>query len=330
MRTAEVIIVGGGPAGSAAATRLREAGREVLVLDQEEFPRHKLCAGWITPEVLRDVGMQIEAYPHRFLSFRRLHFYLKRLHLPVPCLQHSIRRFEFDAWLLERSGADFSRHTAREIRQAGDFFEIDAAYRCRYLIGAGGTRCPVYRSLFRGRMPRVRALQTVTLELEFPCEWRDPDCRLWFFEHGLPGYSWYVPKARGWLNVGIGAMAGRLKQRNEDIWEHWRRFAAKLERHFGLQLPEAPSGYSYYLRGPLGSPRIGNAFLTGDAAGLATRDLCEGIGPAIRSGQRAAESILSGADYRVADVTGASLGGGLVSRGMDWAFNRGSGAFGIG
>jgi flavin-dependent dehydrogenase len=325
MRHAEVIVVGGGPAGSAAATRLVRAGADVLVLDREDFPRHKLCAGWITPEVVRDLGMDVARYPHRFLSFRRLHFYLKGLHLPVPCLQHSIRRFEFDAWLLERSAAAVLRHNVRDVRRDGDAFVIDSQFRCRHLIGAGGTACPVYRSLFRETLPRVRALQTVTLEIEFPCEWRDPDCRLWFFEHGLPGYSWYVPKARGWLNVGIGAMAARLKARGEDIWEHWQRFAAMLERRYELRIARQPAGYSYYLRGPLGISRIGNAFLTGDAAGLATRDLCEGIGPAIRSGQRAADSIVAGTDYRIDDVTGASLGGGAISRGMDWAFNRGAG-----
>jgi flavin-dependent dehydrogenase len=59
-------------------------------------------------------------------------------------------------------------------------------------------------------------------------------------------------------------------------------------------------------------------------AGLATRDLCEGIGPAIRSGQRAARAIVSGTPYTLEDVTGASLGGGLISRSMDWAFTRGA------
>ena len=72
------------------------------------------------------------------------------------------------------------------------------------------------RSLFADVLQRNRELQTVTLELEFPCEWQDPDCHLWFFEHGLPGYSWYVPKASGWLNVGVGAMAARLKRRGEN------------------------------------------------------------------------------------------------------------------
>jgi flavin-dependent dehydrogenase len=326
MRTAEVIIVGGGPAGSAAATRLTRAGADILVLDKETFPRHKLCAGWITPQVVRDLELDIDRYPHRFLSFRRLHFYLKGLHLPVPCLQHSIRRYEFDAWLLERSGAPVVQHAVKDIRRDGEEYVIDSAFRCRYLIGAGGTSCPVYRGLFRESAPRVRALQTVTLELEFPYEWQDPDCRLWFFEHGLPGYSWYVPKARGWLNVGIGAMSQRLKRRGEDIWEHWRHFSGKLERQLHVRVPGEPTGYSYYVRGPLEVTRIGNAFLTGDAAALATRDLCEGIGPAIRSGQRAAESILSGAAFHVEDVTGASLGGGVFSRGIDWAFNRGAGA----
>lgn len=324
MRSAEVIVVGGGPAGSAAAQRLTQAGIATLVLDKEVFPRLKLCAGWITPEVVRDLELDTNAYPYSFLTFRRLHWHLKGLHLPVANVQHSIRRFEFDAWLLERSGATVVQHTVKDIARDGEGYLIDGSFRCRYLVGAGGTSCPVYRSLFRVALPRARALQTVTLELEFPCAWQDPDCHLWFFEHGLPGYSWYVPKARGWVNVGVGAMAARLKQRGQDIGQHWQHLVSKLEHRFGIRVPTSPTGYSYYLRGPLGTPRIGNAFLTGDAAGLATRDLCEGIGPAIRSGQQAAASIVSGTAYALGDVTGASLGGGLLSRWIDWAFTRGA------
>ena len=300
-------------------------GADVLVLDKEAFPRLKLCAGWITPQVVRDSDLDPASYPHRFLSFRRLHFHLKGLHLPVPCIQHSIRRFEFDEWLLQQSAAPVITHTVRDVRRDAADYVLDNQYRCRYLIGAGGTSCPVHRALFRARVPRVRALQTVTLELEFPYEWDDPDCHLWFFEEGLPGYSWYVPKARGWLNVGVGGMAQRLKQRGEDIWMHWRGFAARLERRFGIRLPEEPTGYSYYVRGPVDHVRIDNAFVTGDAAGLATRDLCEGIGPAIRSGLRAADAVLRGSNYELADVTGASLGGGWITRMVDWGFTRGVG-----
>lgn len=325
MQTAEVIIIGGGPAGSAAAHRLRTAGVDVRVLDKERFPRHKLCAGWITPQVLTDLQIEGGAYPHGLLSFNRLHAHLFGMHARVTCVQHSVRRFEFDAWLLERSGAEFTQHDVRTIRTDGQEYCIDERFRCRYLIGAGGTACPVRRLLFGGARARLRELQTVTLELEFRHDWRDPDCHLWFFSNGLPGYSWYVPKAAGWLNVGVGAMAERLQRRGGNIRDHWRAFALELQRRFDLAIPHEPTGYSYYVRGPIDPVRLGNAFLTGDSAGLATRDLCEGIGPAIRSGQRAADAILRGTPFVLDDVTGTSLGGGLISRSMDWAFTRGKG-----
>ena len=320
----DVLIIGGGPAGSSAARRLREGGADVLILDKEEFPRLKLCAGWITPEVVADLDMDIAAYPHRFLTFSRMHLYLRGLHLPVRCVQHSIRRFEFDQWLLERSGVRCIRHTVRHIEAdpAGGY-RVDGEYHCRYLIGAGGTRCPVYRTMFREANPRATELQTVTLEHEIPYDWRDPDCHLWFFDQGMPGYSWYVPKANGYLNVGIGGMAERIKRSGVDIRQHWNHLIAKLDRKLAKGAAYDPSGYSYYLRGNVQVVRIGDAFITGDAAGLATRDMCEGIGPAIRSGHRAAAAILSGAPYSLDDVTGASLGGGIASRLLDWAFTRG-------
>jgi flavin-dependent dehydrogenase len=325
VRSCDVIVVGGGPAGASAAGRLKAGGADVLVLDKEAFPRLKLCAGWITPQVLSDVGLDPSTYPHGFLSLRRLHFHFKGLGLPVPCVQHSIRRFEFDHWLLRQSGALTVTHTVKDIRRDGADYVLDGQFRCRHLIGAGGTSCPVHRAFFRAALPRVRALQTVTLELEFAYDWQDPDCHLWFFENGLPGYSWYVPKARGWLNVGVGGMASRLKQRGEDIWLHWSRFTADLASRFDISLPEEPTGYSYYVRGPVERVRIDNALLAGDAVGLATRDLCEGIGPAVRSGLRAADAILRDSDYALDDVTGASLGGGWITRMVDWGFTRGVG-----
>ncbi len=307
MRSVEIVIVGGGPAGSSAALTLRRAGREVLLLDRERFPRLKLCAGWITPEVVSELGMDVRAYPHSLITYPRLRMHFGRWNVPVPCVQHSIRRFEFDAWLLERSGVEVLEHNVRHIEPDGDGFRIDDAFRCRYLIGAGGTRCPVYRELFREANPRASELQLVTLEHEIRYDWTERDCHLWFFGHGLPGYSWYVPKERGWLNVGVGGIASRMKNSGHDIRGHWDFLAASLER----LAPGArydPTGYSYFLRGNVETVRRGNAFITGDAAGLATRDLGEGIGPAIRSGLRAADSILHGVPYRLDDVTGSSLG----------------------
>jgi flavin-dependent dehydrogenase len=320
----DVVIVGAGPAGSTAAWKLKKAGADVLVLDKERFPRLKLCAGWITPEVVRDLEMDPADYPFRFLTFDRLHAHVKGLHVRLGCVQHSIRRFEFDHWLLERSGAPVEQHTVRTVHRESGVYRIDDAYRCRYLIGAGGTRCPVYRTFFREANPRASDLQTVTLEHEFAYDWQDPDCHLWFFEKGLPGYSWYVPKANGWLNVGVGGMAERIKRSGRDIKHHWTSFTRSLDRRLTRGAKYEPTGYSYYLRGNVEVVRVDDAFVAGDAAGLATRDMCEGIGPAVRSGLRAAEAILGKAEYDLGHVTGASLGGGLASRMLDWAFTRGA------
>lgn len=313
MRNVDVLIVGGGPAGSSAAWRLKAAGAEVLVLDREAFPRLKLCAGWITPEVVRDLELDPAEYPYRFLTFRRLRMRFWKLGFPLRCVQHSIRRYEFDAWLLRRSGAELAQHNVRQVERDGAYFIVDGQWRARYLIGAAGTSCPVYRALFRGANPRARELQIAALEHEFQYDWRDGDCHLWFFQQGLPGYSWYVPKQDGWLNVGVGALAQRLKARDQDLRQHWDRLMQTIGPRLCMATAPEPSGYSYYLRAPVGVVRIGNAFITGDAAGLATRDMGEGIGPAIQSGLKAADSILNGVEYRLNDIPGVSWRGLLSS-----------------
>ena len=63
--TCDVVIVGGGPAGSACAWRLRQAGLEVVVIDKAIFPRDKVCAGWITPQVLDDLRDRSRRLPRR-------------------------------------------------------------------------------------------------------------------------------------------------------------------------------------------------------------------------------------------------------------------------
>ncbi len=60
----QVIIVGGGPAGSTCAWMLQRHGIDCIILDKQPFPRTKLCAGWTTPRVIRDLQMDVERYPH--------------------------------------------------------------------------------------------------------------------------------------------------------------------------------------------------------------------------------------------------------------------------
>jgi len=255
-----------------------------------------------------DLDFNADDYPGRFNSFKRLVFHIKGLRFRLKTLQHSIRRYEFDDYLLKRSGADVFTHRVRSIEKSRGAYTIDGEYRCQYLVGAGGTRCPVYKEFFRQRNPRAAELQVVTLEQEFRYDWKDPDCHLWFFLHGLPGYSWYVPKANGYLNCGIGGMAEKLSQSEDGIRSHWNTFVARLVARSLLTGTELePKGYSYYLRRDVDHVRVDNAFITGDAAGLATRDMGEGIGPAIESGLHAADAITTGCEYSLSGLGRHSL-----------------------
>ncbi len=303
-----VIIVGGGPAGSACAWELKKQGVSSLVLDKEEFPRTKLCAGWITPKVVRDLRLREDGYPHGMIKFERLHFRFYGRRLPVRTTQYSIRRYELDAWLLERSGAEVRQHTVRKIERDGSGFVIDGQFRCEILVGAGGTSCPVHRALFAEEHKRPAASRIVAQELEFAYPYSDPNCYLWFFDNNLPGYSWYVPKGNGYINIGIGGVQETLESRGDSIKKQWSLFLDQLR---GLKLIDAndvvPHGHTYFLRGPVQRVSDRNVYLIGDAVGLATRDMGEGIGPAVESGMRAARSILSGERYTLSGVTTWSI-----------------------
>jgi len=320
VQSADAIVVGGGPAGSTCAWKLRAAGLDVIVLDRAAFPRTKLCAGWVTPEALSDLEIEPRDYPLSLVTFDELHLHWKALTVSPKSRQHSIRRYEFDDFLLRRAGVPVVQHKVRDIERDGGDYVVDGEFRARYLVGAGGTACPVYKTFFHERNPRSSLLQTATYEQEFAYDWQDPRCHLWFFDDGLPGYAWYVPKANGYINVGLGGMADKLKTKGGHIREYWQSFTDKLRRK-GLVAREEyqPTGYSYYLRGNVDVVRRDDAFIVGDSVGLATRDMCEGIGPAIRSGLRAAEAIVTGGEYSLEEIR-ALTGSGLASRILERKF----------
>lgn len=310
MRSADVLVVGGGPAGSTCAWKLKAAGLDVVVLDKAEFPRLKLCAGWVTPQAVEDLELDVDAYPHRFLTFDRLECHWKGLRFRKKTTQHSIRRFEFDEFLLRRSGAEVVTHKVKRIERAGDDYVVDERFRAPYLVGAGGTACPVYRTFFTDPSPRAKPLQIATFEQEFPYAWDNDDCILWFFDGGLPGYAWYVPKADGYINIGLGGRADKIKSQSMRVQDYWAKFTRKLsDAGLVTEVDYDPSGYSYYLRGSVDTVRQGNAFIIGDAVGLASVDMGEGIGPAVRSAILAADAILEKADYRLHDLERYSVPG---------------------
>jgi geranylgeranyl reductase family protein len=299
----DVLIVGGGPAGSACAWRLKQDNISCLILDRSDFPRRKPCAGWITPQVVRDLELNPASYPYSFTTYSSFQISIGGITFKLPSHQHAIRRYEFDEWLLRRADVPFQVHTVKTItRQAGGY-ELDGEYSCKYLVGAGGTHCPVYQSLFQTDTSRPKESLVVALEEEFPYDYKDRRVWLWFLENHLPGYAWYVPKANGYVNVGIGGMAEKLKARDDTLKNHWNRLLEKLDR-MGLVRGHSykPNGHSYFTHQNRQEISRDNAFLVGDSAGLATHDMGEGIGPAIKSGLLAAEAILHHTPYSAASI----------------------------
>ena len=305
----DVIVVGGGPAGAACAWRLRQNNIPCIIVDKESFPRLKPCAGWVTHQVLQDLELETSDYPYGLTTFKSFYISFRGVKFKLHTYQHAIRRIEFDDWLLHRSGAPFLLHNVREIVQDKDRYILDGEITGKYLVGAGGTYCPVYRSLFKTTSPRAKEALIVAQEEEFTYDYSDAHCRLWFMENHLTGYAWYVPKANNVVNVGVGGTAEQLNARGDSIKKQWDYLVEKLER-MGLVRGHAfkPVAHSYYLRQNLPEVRKGNAFITGDAAGLSTLDMGEGIGPAIKSGLMAADAILHGTDYSVASIPRYSLG----------------------
>ena len=304
----ETIVVGAGPAGSTCAWELRRRGREVLVLDAAKFPRTKLCAGWLTPKVLRDLELEAETVPSlELIPTFKIHWKHYSRHLEPPAGQYSVRRVVFDQFLLERSGANFEVHRARTIERVVDGFVIDGRYRCRFLVGAGGTHCAVRRNLFADLL----AAQDVALaqELEFtPSNSIVRDSHLWWRYPYNPGFAWYIPKPDA-VNIGFGYFKTSHSPSNDP----WSSFVQLLKREGLLASCEQPKakGWGYYLlENPGTILKDDGAFLIGDAAGLATRDLGEGIGQAVESGKACAAEIDNGDPYRIADVTRYSMYGG--------------------
>ncbi len=307
MDRCDVLIVGGGPAGSTSARRLVRAGLDVAVLDKAEFPRDKVCTGWITPAVVRTLELDLRDYGagrtlQPFTGFRTGPMdgglILTDFHQTVS---YGIRRCEFDDYLLRRSGARLLLGQALQaLRRDGDAWVVNDAVRAPVVIGAGGHFCPVARHLNPGP---TRDAVVIAQEIEFRIEPQageahpvKPEWPELFFWPDLLGYGWCVRKG-DYLNIG----AGHLKE--AEFPARVRRFAALLEDR-GL-VPGGVAGHwkgHAYLLNRTSTRRVHGAglLLAGDAAGLALAPSGEGILTAVESGLMAAEAVIdSHRDYSV-------------------------------
>ena len=298
MERADVLIVGGGPAGSSCAAALVAAGRDVLVLDRHAFPRDKPCAGWITPEAVARLGLRLDEYgrtrtlqPISRFRIGRIGGRAVDVEYAEP-VSYGIRRCEFDTELLRRSGARTCLGVAvDDVRREGREWIVNGRFSAQVLVGAGGHFCPVARRV----APAGRDEPVVAREVEFRLEGGalegcavEPERPELYFSPDLRGYGWCFRKGP-YLNVGLGRRDRHALPQHVEAFLDWLVASGRL--------PEAPrsgwKGHAYLVR-EAAARRVAaeGVLLVGDAAGLAAAASGEGILPAIVSGHLAAEAIL--------------------------------------
>ncbi|HVS14286.1 MAG TPA: NAD(P)/FAD-dependent oxidoreductase [Thermoanaerobaculia bacterium] len=301
MQRCDALVVGGGPAGSTVARALAAQGLDVVVADRAEFPRDKVCAGWITPAVLAELEVDPARYREGGRTLQPITGFRVgrcggRAHEATygETVSFGIRRCELDHYLLERAGARLRLGRAvRSLEPRPDGWLVDGEIETPLLIGAGGHGCPVARHL----TPAGGADQALVVaqEIELRLDERQEDaCAVvpespeLYFNDDLKGYGWCFRKGR-YLNVGLG----RLDR--QGLQQHVREFVTWLRREgrIGFDLPAELCGHAYLLQGQRARSAVADrAILVGDALGLAYPASGEGIRPAVESGLLAARVVL--------------------------------------
>jgi geranylgeranyl reductase family protein len=301
MESCDVLIVGGGPAGSTCARILHQAGMKVIVMDKKHFPRSKVCAGWITPEVVTTLELDAEEYSQGrvfqpIMGFCSGTFGRKRVETRYDkVVSYGILRREFDEYLLRRCGAQLILGMEyKAMVKDGNEWRVNDLIHARLVIGAGGHFCPIAR--FMGAQAGKREISVAAQEVEFElsreqiscCQVR-PEILELYFCNDLQGYGWCFRKGNV-LNVGLG------REHSNSVSHETKEFLRllKLSNHIPEDTPEKCPGHAYILWGHTRRELIRDGLmLIGDAAGLAYPQSGEGIRTAVESGVLAAETILS-------------------------------------
>lgn len=311
----DVVIIGAGIAGTAAAFDLLTRGFSVLLLDKYAFPRKKACAGGITPKAKALFQYDISSVVQR--DCRRINIRPDRGPLfeirDEKPLCHMTRRWELDAFSLEmvqRKGAQFQVvQKIVSITETNSHIEVrtrDRLIKSRYLIGADGANSIVRRMTH----PFCRVNRYPALEADIRVD--DPDAHPMEFDFSMPGkgYYWVFPK-KDHINIGIYSTTGRPALKRQQL-------AAYAKQRFGVNLLQAIKGYPIGVGGYGFCPGKGRVLLAGDAAGFGESLLGEGIYFALKTGQAAARAIVA---TSVASPSrgGASFQEGSVSPGVAYS-----------
>lgn len=314
---ADVVVVGAGPAGSAAAAWAARAGRDVLVVDSAQFPRDKACGDGLTPRAVLEM-QRLGLGP--WLAGRVQHRGLRmagfgadvEIEWPgpsFPSTSSAVPRTELDdrirmvaaddgaKMMLGVKAVDVQRDSKGRVSAV--VLDSGAEIGCTELIVADGARSTlgrvlgrrwhqetVYGVAVRGYIATPRASEPwITSHLEL----RSPEGKV------LPGYGWIFPLGNGEVNIGVGALATAKRPADAALRPLMSYYTGLRREEWGFD-GEPRAGLSALL--PMGGAASGvagpNWMLIGDAAACVNPLNGEGIDYGLETGRLAAELLGSG------------------------------------
>lgn len=292
VRPVDTIIIGAGPAGSAAAFHLARLGREVVLLERDQPGRSKPCGGGMAASVQRWFPFDLSPVVEQVIKEVRFTWTLEdpvRASLPGEAPFWIVRRSVLDSFLAERAaeaGVNFCSSTSAEtVERQGDLWLVSdqrgECWQARSLLIADGSASPLSTQLGLGP-PRPRFASTLSVEVDCPLQ--DPGVA--YFDFGLvpQGFSWVFPRHQGY-SIGVGTFIGQDDLNGDAVLQ-------RLLPALGLP-QDAGQRQSSRLRVwdghyPLDGPGV---LVAGDAASLCDPFLAEGLRPALMSGCQAAAAI---------------------------------------
>lgn len=277
----DVVVVGAGPAGSAAALAARRAGASVLLLDRSDFPRDKPCGDGIAAEaldVLESLGVPDSAagYP----AVPRLRLVAPggaAVARPLPRPAHTVPRRVLDARLVAaavQAGADLRKHTVRAITDTGSAVVVDDRFQAGALIGADGAGSVVRRLL--GEPPNPPGHLALAIRGYAPTR-NTTEQLIVTTEDRWPAYAWEFPLGDGTANVGYGEVL-----RGEPLSRAY--LLGRLRDLLPGAEPAGLRGHHLPLSTRRPAPGRGRVLLAGDALSLINPFTGEGIFYAVLSG----------------------------------------------
>jgi geranylgeranyl reductase family protein len=317
----DVLVVGAGPSGAAAAFWLATLGHRVVVIDKKRFPREKTCGDGLTPRAVRqldDMGLtdQLTEF-QRFDGLRSIgHGITLELawpkHPDFPNYGYVVRRRELDDMVANRAvkaGATLLPATEATEPLIEDGRVVGAivldkdtgtsrAIRARYVIVADGANSRFGRALGTARnrtYPLGMAIRGYFTSPLHDDPWIEShlDIRNREGNH-LPGYGWIFPVGDGTVNVGVGLLSTFTGWKNVNTSHLMDAFCATAPSRWGIS-PETSTGPPTGGRLPTGGsvmPRVGSTYLVvGDAAGSVNPFNGEGISLAYETGRLAADAV---------------------------------------